>query len=152
GVSAGFLRTLHRRGRQDAITDPPHMLRHACGFKLANDGQNPLPFRETPAYARRASRAGRFPDTPEIILLLRRVFSCDPSHNSPTRAAPSSSVARGSRATKLVHGQQVTKSRDTSRHGELRVTLWPGAVRSAVTRHRVAVARHYSHRLNWISI
>jgi len=26
--------------RQDAIPDPPNMLRHACGFKLANDGHD----------------------------------------------------------------------------------------------------------------
>ena len=31
-----------RTGRQAGITCPihPHMLRHACGFKLANDGQD----------------------------------------------------------------------------------------------------------------
>src|SRR5258708_369108 len=29
-----------RRGRQDAISAHPHMLRHACGFKLANDGHD----------------------------------------------------------------------------------------------------------------
>ena len=29
-----------RGGRQDAIPIHPHMLRHACGFKLANDGHD----------------------------------------------------------------------------------------------------------------
>jgi len=29
-----------RQSRQNAFSVRPHMLRHACGFKLANDGQD----------------------------------------------------------------------------------------------------------------
>ena len=40
--AAGFRRMIARLGK--AATMPfgvhPHMLRHACGFKLANDGQD----------------------------------------------------------------------------------------------------------------
>src|SRR5215475_8915178 len=39
---AGFRKTLARIGEASALAFPvhPHMLRHACGFKLANDGQD----------------------------------------------------------------------------------------------------------------
>ena len=39
---AGFRKTLARIGEASALGFPvhPHMLRHACGFKLANDGQD----------------------------------------------------------------------------------------------------------------
>jgi type 1 fimbriae regulatory protein FimB/type 1 fimbriae regulatory protein FimE len=39
---AGFRKTLARIGEVSALGFPvhPHMLRHACGFKLANDGQD----------------------------------------------------------------------------------------------------------------
>ena len=37
---AGFRKTLARIGEATPLAFPvhPHMLRHACGFKLANDG------------------------------------------------------------------------------------------------------------------
>lgn len=40
--AAGFRKTLSRIGEVSSITFPvhPHMLRHACGFKLANDGHD----------------------------------------------------------------------------------------------------------------
>ena len=39
---AGFRKTLARIGEASALGFPvhPHMLRHACGFKLANDGRD----------------------------------------------------------------------------------------------------------------
>jgi integrase len=39
---AGFRKMLARTGATSALTFPvhPHMLRHACGYKLANDGQD----------------------------------------------------------------------------------------------------------------
>jgi type 1 fimbriae regulatory protein FimE len=39
---AGFRKTLARIGEASELAFPvhPHMLRHACGFKLANDGQD----------------------------------------------------------------------------------------------------------------
>ena len=39
---AGFRKTLARIGEASPLAFPvhPHMLRHACGFKLANDGQD----------------------------------------------------------------------------------------------------------------
>jgi integrase len=39
---AGFRKTLSRIGEASELGFPvhPHMLRHACGFKLANDGQD----------------------------------------------------------------------------------------------------------------
>jgi type 1 fimbriae regulatory protein FimE len=39
---AGFRKMLARTGAAAALTFPvhPHMLRHACGYKLANDGQD----------------------------------------------------------------------------------------------------------------
>lgn len=41
-TAAGFRKMLARTGEESAITFPvhPHMLRHSCGFKLANDGQD----------------------------------------------------------------------------------------------------------------
>lgn len=41
-TEAGFRKMFSRRGQQSEITFPvhPHMLRHATGFKLANDGQD----------------------------------------------------------------------------------------------------------------
>src|SRR5262249_37853235 len=92
----------------------------------------------------------------EILLLLRRVFSCDPNHDSPARAAPSSSAARSSRATKLFtanklrnpvtrHGMGVARhslayelvSASKRRGGQSRLNHYSGvAVRSALTRHR----------------
>jgi type 1 fimbriae regulatory protein FimE len=41
-TSAGFRKMLARTGATAALTFPvhPHMLRHACGYKLANDGQD----------------------------------------------------------------------------------------------------------------
>ncbi len=40
--AAGFRKTLSRIGEVSSIIFPvhPHMLRHACGFKLANDGHD----------------------------------------------------------------------------------------------------------------
>ena len=40
--AAGFRKTLSRIGEASSLTFPvhPHMLRHACGFKLANDGHD----------------------------------------------------------------------------------------------------------------
>jgi len=40
--AAGFRRMMGRLGRAAKMPFPvhPHMLRHACGFKLANDGQD----------------------------------------------------------------------------------------------------------------
>jgi type 1 fimbriae regulatory protein FimB/type 1 fimbriae regulatory protein FimE len=40
--AAGFRKTFSRIGKAFGITLPihPHMLRHACGFKLANDGHD----------------------------------------------------------------------------------------------------------------
>jgi integrase len=40
--AAGFRKTLARIGEASELAFPvhPHMLRHACGFKLANDGQD----------------------------------------------------------------------------------------------------------------
>lgn len=40
--SAGFRKTLSRIGEASSISFPihPHMLRHACGYKLANDGHD----------------------------------------------------------------------------------------------------------------
>jgi type 1 fimbriae regulatory protein FimE len=39
---AGFRKTLARIGEESELALPvhPHMLRHACGFKLANEGQD----------------------------------------------------------------------------------------------------------------
>ena len=39
---AGFRKTLARIGEASELVFPvhPHMLRHACGFKLANDGRD----------------------------------------------------------------------------------------------------------------
>ena len=39
---AGFRKTLARISEASALGFPvhPHMLRHACGYKLANDGQD----------------------------------------------------------------------------------------------------------------
>ena len=39
---AGFRKTLARTGEESRFPFPvhPHMLRHACGYKLANDGQD----------------------------------------------------------------------------------------------------------------
>src|SRR5262249_37017197 len=39
---AGFRKTLARVGEASRLAFPvhPHMLRHACGFKLANNGQD----------------------------------------------------------------------------------------------------------------
>src|SRR4051794_33688154 len=39
---AGFRKMLARTGETEAFPFPvhPHMLRHACGYKLANDGQD----------------------------------------------------------------------------------------------------------------
>ncbi len=44
-TTAGFRKMLTRCSEQSelAFSDHPHMLRHACGYKLANDG------RDTPA-------------------------------------------------------------------------------------------------------
>jgi type 1 fimbriae regulatory protein FimB/type 1 fimbriae regulatory protein FimE len=41
-TTAGFRKMLARTGATSALTFPvhPHMLRHACGYKLANDGQD----------------------------------------------------------------------------------------------------------------
>jgi type 1 fimbriae regulatory protein FimE len=41
-TTAGFRKMLARTGLASALTFPvhPHMLRHACGYKLANDGQD----------------------------------------------------------------------------------------------------------------
>lgn len=41
-TAAGFRKTLTRIGEAAGFTFPvhPHMLRHACGFKLANDGRD----------------------------------------------------------------------------------------------------------------
>jgi type 1 fimbriae regulatory protein FimB/type 1 fimbriae regulatory protein FimE len=41
-TAAGFRKTLARIGEVSGLGFPvhPHMLRHACGFKLANDGQD----------------------------------------------------------------------------------------------------------------
>jgi type 1 fimbriae regulatory protein FimB/type 1 fimbriae regulatory protein FimE len=41
-TAAGFRKTVARIGEASALAFPvhPHMLRHACGFKLANDGQD----------------------------------------------------------------------------------------------------------------
>ncbi len=40
--TAGFRKTLSRIGEMSSLNFPvhPHMLRHACGFKLANDGHD----------------------------------------------------------------------------------------------------------------
>ena len=40
--TAGFARMIERAGKQAkfGFKAHPHMLRHACGYKLANDGQN----------------------------------------------------------------------------------------------------------------
>ncbi|MBT8419261.1 MAG: tyrosine-type recombinase/integrase [Gammaproteobacteria bacterium] len=40
--ASGFRKMFVRRGKESDLTFPihPHMLRHACGFKLANDGQD----------------------------------------------------------------------------------------------------------------
>ena len=40
--TAGFRKTLSRIGEASSLSFPvhPHMLRHACGFKLANDGHD----------------------------------------------------------------------------------------------------------------
>ena len=39
---AGFRKMLARTGKEAEFPFPvhPHMLRHACGYKLANDGQD----------------------------------------------------------------------------------------------------------------
>lgn len=41
-TTSGFRKTLARLSLETSITFPvhPHMLRHACGFKLANDGHD----------------------------------------------------------------------------------------------------------------
>jgi type 1 fimbriae regulatory protein FimE len=41
-VAVGFRRMMGRLGKAAKMPFPvhPHMLRHACGFKLANDGQD----------------------------------------------------------------------------------------------------------------
>lgn len=41
-TTAGFRKMLSRCGELSVLTFPihPHMLRHACGYKLANDGQD----------------------------------------------------------------------------------------------------------------
>jgi type 1 fimbriae regulatory protein FimB/type 1 fimbriae regulatory protein FimE len=41
-TTAGFGKMLARTGAMSALTFPvhPHMLRHACGYKLANDGRD----------------------------------------------------------------------------------------------------------------
>jgi type 1 fimbriae regulatory protein FimE len=41
-TAAGFRKMLARRGKSSEFPFPvhPHMLRHACGYKLANDGQD----------------------------------------------------------------------------------------------------------------
>jgi type 1 fimbriae regulatory protein FimB/type 1 fimbriae regulatory protein FimE len=38
--AVGFRKMLARTGKQAKFRFLPHMLRHACGFKLANDGQD----------------------------------------------------------------------------------------------------------------
>ena len=47
---AGFRKTLARIGEASALAFPvhPHMLRHACGFKLGNDGQDTRAFAALP--------------------------------------------------------------------------------------------------------
>jgi type 1 fimbriae regulatory protein FimE len=41
-TAGGFRKTLSRIGEASPLAFPlhPHMLRHACGFKLANEGQD----------------------------------------------------------------------------------------------------------------
>jgi len=41
-TSAGFRKMLARTGATSTLAFPvhPHMLRHACGYKLANDGHD----------------------------------------------------------------------------------------------------------------
>ena len=41
-TTAGFRKMLGRIGEESEVPFPvhPHMLRHACGYKLANDGQD----------------------------------------------------------------------------------------------------------------
>lgn len=41
-TTAGFRKMLARTGAISTLRFPvhPHMLRHACGYKLANDGQD----------------------------------------------------------------------------------------------------------------
>ena len=41
-TAAGFRRLLSRTAAMSALDFPvhPHMLRHACGYKLANDGHD----------------------------------------------------------------------------------------------------------------
>lgn len=41
-TAAGFRRMLSRVGAMSTLDFPihPHMLRHACGYKLANDGHD----------------------------------------------------------------------------------------------------------------
>ncbi|MCP5135134.1 MAG: tyrosine-type recombinase/integrase [Gammaproteobacteria bacterium] len=41
-TTAGFRKMLSRCGKCSDLAFPihPHMLRHACGYKLANDGQD----------------------------------------------------------------------------------------------------------------
>jgi type 1 fimbriae regulatory protein FimB/type 1 fimbriae regulatory protein FimE len=41
-TTAGFRKMLSRCGEQSDLKFPihPHRLRHACGYKLANDGQD----------------------------------------------------------------------------------------------------------------
>jgi len=68
--------------------------------------------------ARCASRREGSLTPREIILLLRTVFSCDPSHNSPTPAAPSSSAARSFALDKV--GCDGRKCERVIRH-----CLWP---------------------------
>ena len=38
--TAGFARMVERAGSEFTFKVHPHMLRHACGFKLANDGHD----------------------------------------------------------------------------------------------------------------
>ena len=41
-TTSGFRKLISRTGAQSKIEFPvhPHMLRHACGYKLANDGHD----------------------------------------------------------------------------------------------------------------
>jgi site-specific recombinase XerD len=48
-TAAGFRKMLSRTGEESSLLFPVplHMLRHACGYKLANDGQDPRAIQHT---------------------------------------------------------------------------------------------------------
>jgi type 1 fimbriae regulatory protein FimB/type 1 fimbriae regulatory protein FimE len=65
----GFFKTLSRAAASIGLADVhPHLLRHACGFKLVNDGSIPAPWRHI-------SGTGRSPTRPGIRRWMRHALT-----------------------------------------------------------------------------